>query len=142
MLSELVKSGYGDAEDYNCAEKILYGANIAYNMGLPEEALKVSAGFGGGMAIESVCGALTAGVMTLSLLFVQGTGHKTPRLRELVKEFLEEYRREMGDINCAPLKKMYRTEELKCRDVILKAAEVLDRIVERQAPEVLQGYKS
>jgi hypothetical protein len=38
----------------------------------------------------------------------------------------------MGEIDCAPLKAKYRTEEFKCRDVILKAAEVLDRIVKRE----------
>ena len=37
-----------------------------------------------------------------------------------------------SSIDCAPLKEMYRTEELKCRNVIIKAAEVLDRIVQRE----------
>lgn len=27
MLAELIKSGYGNEEGLNCAEKILYGAN-------------------------------------------------------------------------------------------------------------------
>ena len=36
---------------------------------------------------------------------------------------------EMGDIFCDPLKGIYHTEENKCKDVILKATEVLDKIV-------------
>jgi hypothetical protein len=38
----------------------------------------------------------------------------------------------MGEIDCAPLKARYRTEQIKCRDVILKAAEILDAIVARE----------
>ena len=39
------QDGFGSAMDLNCAEKILYGANWAYNMKLPGEALKLAAGF-------------------------------------------------------------------------------------------------
>ena len=40
MLKDLIESGFGEKEGYNCAEKILYGANIAYSLGLPKEALR------------------------------------------------------------------------------------------------------
>lgn len=53
MLLKLLQDGFGSAMDLNCAEKILYGANWAYNMKLPGEALKLAAGFGGGMGVES-----------------------------------------------------------------------------------------
>lgn len=56
MLLKLLQDGFGSAMDLNCAEKILYGANWAYNMKLPCEALKLAAGFGGGMGVESSCG--------------------------------------------------------------------------------------
>lgn len=46
MLLELLQKGYGKAMNLNCAEKILYGANWAYNMQLPPQALKIAAGFG------------------------------------------------------------------------------------------------
>ena len=65
MLLKLLQDGFGSAMDLNCAEKILYGANWAYNMKLPAEALKLAAGFGGGMGIESSCGVITGGVMVL-----------------------------------------------------------------------------
>jgi len=123
---------YGEKEDLNCAEKILQGANIAYNLGLDKEALKLAAGFGGGMAIEDKCGALTASIMVLGRLFVKNNAHESTRIKELTKELFEEYRKEMDSIDCAPLKERYRTEELKCKNVIIKAAEVLDRIVKRE----------
>lgn len=132
MLTELIKQGFGEKEDLNCAEKILYGANIAYNLGLDKEAMKLVAGFGGGMAIEDKCGALTASIMVLGKLFVNERAHESAKIKELTKELFSEYKKEMGTIDCAPLKEKHRTEELKCRNIIVKAAEILDRIVERE----------
>lgn len=129
MLADLIRNGFGEKEDLNCAEKILYGANIAYDLGLDKEALKLVAGFGGGMAIEDKCGALTASIMVLGKLFIKERAHESEKIKQLTRKLYEEYRKEMGHIDCAPLKKMYRTEELKCRNVILKAAELLDSIV-------------
>lgn len=132
MLADFIKEGFGEKEDYNCAEKILYGANEAYNLGLDSEALKLSAGFGGGMAIEDKCGALTAAIMVLGKLFIQNRAHESTKIKELTKELFEKYQEAMGQIDCAPLKDAYRTEEEKCRNVIAKAAEILDQIVERE----------
>lgn len=132
MLKELIEQGFGEIEDLNCAEKILQGANIAYNLGLDKEALKLVSGFGGGMAIEDKCGALTASIMVLGKLFVESRAHESTKIKDLTKELFEEYRKEMGAIDCAPLKDMHRTEELKCRNVIIMAAVALDRIVKRE----------
>lgn len=132
MLKDLLLNGYGNEQGYNCAEKILYGANEVYEMNLDKKFLKLSAGFGGGMGIESVCGALTAGIMVLSHLFVNNRAVESNRIKELTSEFLNKYEKEMGSINCAPLKKSYRDEVKKCEDIILKAAEILDGIIARE----------
>ena len=116
----------------NCAEKILYGANWAYNMKLPGEALKLAAGFGGGMGVESSCGVITGGVMVLSSLYVSRNGHESGRIKALEKEFIETFTKEMGTIDCSDLKAKYRNDEIKCNLVIFKAGEILDRIVERE----------
>lgn len=129
MLGKLLQQGFAEGRDLNCAETILYGANEAYKLGLGDEALKMAAGFGGGMAIESVCGALTGSIMVLGRLFVEERAHKSPRLKELIKELLVRYREEMGSIQCDALKESYRTEEKKCREVIEKAALVLDEVI-------------
>jgi len=139
VLGKLLQQGFAEGRDLNCAETILYGANEAYKLGLGCDALKVAAGFGGGMAIESVCGALTGSIMVLGRLFVEERAHQSPRLKELIRELLVRYREEMGSIQCDALKESYRTEEKKCRDVIEKAAMVLDGIIEagrrREAPD-------
>ena len=130
MLEKLLQQGFAEGKDLNCSETILYGANEAYHLGLNSDALKLAAGFGGGMAIESVCGALTGAIMVLGRLFVEDRAHKSPWLKELTKELLVRYREEMGSIQCDALKEDYRTEEKKCREVIEKAAMVLDEVIE------------
>ena len=94
MLLKLLQDGFGSAMDLNCAEKILYGANWAYNMKLPGEALKLAAGFGGGMGVESSCGVITGGVMVLSSLYVSRNGHESGRIKALEKEFIETFTKE------------------------------------------------
>jgi len=128
MLKDLLMKSYGKEQKYNCAEKILYGANEVYNLGLGKETMKLAAGFGGGMGIESTCGAVAASVMVLSKLFVENTAHES-EIKEIAREFLKRYKDEMNSIECASLKKNYRTEEKGCDDVIIKAAEILDEVI-------------
>ena len=132
MLADLIKAGFGEDQDYNCAEKILYGANQVYKLNLPKQALKCAGGFGGGMAIEDKSGALTASIMGLGCLFIKDRAHESTRIKELTRELFARFEEEMGSINCAPLKEKYRTPELNCRLVILKGAEILDSIVKRE----------
>jgi len=132
MLKELIQDGYGTKEDLNCAEIILGGANQVYQLKLNSGSLRLAAAFGGGMAIESVCGVLTASLMVLGKLFVPDVAYKHPEIKELSKELFDTFEKEMGDILCKPLKDNYRTEEKGCRDVILMGAEILDKIVTRE----------
>ena len=132
MLKELIQEGYGIKEDLNCAETILYAANQVYHLNLNSDSLKLAAAFGGGMGIESVCGVLAGSLMVLGRLFIKETAHKHPEIKELSKELFDTFQKEMGDILCKPLKDNYRTEEKKCREVILKGAEVLDKIIIRE----------
>ena len=136
MLQQLIESGFGENEDFNCAEKILHGANLAYKLGLDPQALRLSAGFGGGMAIGSTCGALTASIMVLSVIFVKERAHENDTIKRLSQKFLGAYNRRMGNLNCAQLKAKYRTPETKCNHVIAVAAEILDQIIaeEHQLP--------
>lgn len=132
MLKELIQEGYGVKEDLNCAETILYAANQVYHLDLNSDSLKLAATFGGGMGIESVCGVLAGSLMVLGRLFIKETAHQHPEIKELSKELFDTFQKEMGDILCKPLKDNYRTEEKKCREVILKGAEVLDKIITRE----------
>lgn len=132
MLSTLLENGYGEAEDFNCAEKIFYGANEAYHLGLTSESLRIASGFGGGMAIGSICGALTAAIMVLGVLFVKNRAHESDTIKRLTQELFASYQKEMSSIDCTVLKELYRTEDLKCRYVITRAAAALDAVIVKE----------
>ncbi|NTU42466.1 MAG: C_GCAxxG_C_C family protein [Nitrospirales bacterium] len=137
MVSVLIRNGYGEDIKLNCAEKILHGANEVYDLGIDREALKLARGLGGGMGIESVCGALSASVLVMGKLFAEAeaqdkTKPDNTRVKELAREFFSAFQGEMGEMNCKPLKERYFTKDLKCRGIIEKAAEILDAIVQRE----------
>ena len=129
MLYDLIMNDFGKEEDYNCAEKILYGANEVYNLSLPKEALKLSAAFGGGMGIESTCGALTGAVMVLSSMYVEDIAHESKEIKDLTTKLFEEFEKEMESIQCKELKAKYRKEDIGCKNIILAAAKALDKII-------------
>lgn len=128
MLYELIVSGFGKSEDYNCAEKILYGANQAYALHLNENALKMSAGFGGGMGIESVCGVLASAVMVLSLLHVKSVAHASD-IKKLETLYFDRFAEQFQTLDCKTLKQNYRTEEKGCSVIVAGAAKLLDEII-------------
>ena len=77
MMRETAKKYYLE-QNYNCAESVLRAANEEYGLGLDEGALKLMAGFGGGMGCGGVCGALSGGIAALSKLRVSDRAHTTP----------------------------------------------------------------
>ncbi len=56
-------------DGYNCAEAVLRSFNTALGLGLGDDALRLAAGFGGGIGHSGcVCGALAASIMVLGAL--------------------------------------------------------------------------
>ena len=134
MLYDYFVNGFLYQEDWNCAEHMLVGANKVYGLGLDASAMKLSAGFGGGVSTGDICGAIAGGVMVLGVLFVEERAHEGTRIKDLTQEYIARYREKMGDIDCNPLKDRYRNDEIKCRHIILEAALILDDIVKRELP--------
>jgi C_GCAxxG_C_C family probable redox protein len=132
VLKKLIEQGYYPKEDLSCSETILYGANKAYDLGLPKDCLKLSSAFGGGMGVENVCGVITGSLMVLGYLFVKEHAHQSPEIKDLSKELFNLFEKEFGEITCKPLKDKYRTEEKKCYNIILRGAEILDEVVIRE----------
>lgn len=132
---ECLKQGFPGMENLNCAEKILYAANIAYGLGLSEQALKLSAGFGGGMGVESVCGTVTASCMVLSDQFVARYAHEGETIKRLTGKLFEAVTAQMGSVECAAIKAKYRTPEDGCKYVVEKTAGILDAIIEQERLE-------
>ena len=132
MLLDDVKKYYDKSYDLNCAETILYAANETYGLNLDKKALKTMAAFGGGMAIEEICGALTGALAVLGILFVKDRAHESDRIKELTKDFFEKFRAELSTDNCKRLKELYRNDEERCSNIVFAAAKILNEIIEKQ----------
>lgn len=132
MLADKCKKYYDKTYNLNCAECILYGANEEYNLSLNSFDFKLAAGFGGGMAVEGICGAVLGAVMVLGRMFVDKKAHESARIKLLTREFIEKFNSRMKTDNCKELKALYRNDEKRCIDIITAAAEILDEIVIRE----------
>ncbi|MFR9256758.1 MAG: C-GCAxxG-C-C family (seleno)protein [Merdibacter sp.] len=76
MLKEKAELYY--LSGYNCAECMLHAANDVYALGLDEHAMRLAAGFGGGMQVGEVCGALTGAICAIASRYVETKAHDTP----------------------------------------------------------------
>jgi len=137
-MEELIEEGFFSDKDLNCAETILHAANEVYGWNLSHDALLLSAGFGGGVGgQELLCGALTGGVMALGKLFVRDRGHESDLIKTITKDYFSLFKKEMGHIDCIPLKEDYRTKKEGCRKVILASARCLDQVVNKYRQEII-----
>lgn len=125
--------------DFNCSESILYAANEHYDLGIDPKGLKIMAAFGGGMGIESVCGAVTGSIAALSVMFCENKAHDNPELKEICKSYFAEFEKRYHSTICLELKEKYRTEEEKCLKVIEMAAEVLEKVIEARRGNVTEN---
>lgn len=132
MLVERCIKYYGKEYDLNCAECILYSANEEYGLKMDSKSLKLAAGFGGGMAVEDACGAMTGAIMVLGRMFVHKSAHESERIKLLTKEFVEKFNERLKTYNCKQLKSLYRDDTKRCTDIITASAEILDEIVKRE----------
>ena len=136
-MSGMVQNDFMKKNSLNCAETILQVANIDLNLGLDKNALLLAAGFGGGMGIGNVCGALTGSLMVLGRLYVKNYAHESTRIKDIEKKFIDAFEQEYKTILCTPIKDAHADPEYKCKSVVLKAAEILENILKTDPPE---GY--
>ena len=128
MLKETAKKYWNEEYDLNCAECMMYAANEEYDLNLSKETLKVMAGFGGGMATGDVCGVITGSIGVIGIMFTEVSGHKSPRVREMTREFINKFQEKLGYIKCVDLKREY-TNVKKCTLMIEAGAEILEEII-------------
>ena len=112
---------------------MLRAANEALDLGLDETALKVACPFGGGMGVERACGALTGGLMVLGCRFATDKAHNDARMTRIRDEFVTAFRTHFGSTECDAIKETHRDPEIGCEPVVAAAAEMVDRIVAREA---------
>jgi C_GCAxxG_C_C family probable redox protein len=77
---------------------------VAEGMGMDyDTAVKVSAGFGGGMYLGSVCGAVTGGIMAIGLKHGGAGREAGMRTARLVREYADRFKALHKSINCPDL---------------------------------------
>jgi len=108
----------------NCCERVLLGSNISLNLNLNEDVFTTAKGFGGGMKIESVCGALTGSIMAMSHYYKE-----QDNLSEIIQTFFAKFELLHGTHMCDRLKDVYYDDLTGCQNVMIKAADVFDDIL-------------
>lgn len=132
MLLEKVRKYYDKSYDLNCAETIVYAANEEYGLNLSKETIKTMAAFGGGMGVESVCGAITGALAIIGIMFTNERAHESDINKILAQEFFTKFHEKLGTDNCKELKANYRNDEIRCSKMLEVSAEILDEIITRE----------
>jgi C_GCAxxG_C_C family probable redox protein len=128
MLKEVAKKYRTEEYDLNCAECIMYASNEQYDLNLSKETLKVMSGFGGGMSTGDVCGVITGSIGVIGIMFTEVSGHKSPKVREMTKEFINKFKEKLGYTKCVDLKKEYVNVK-KCTLMIEAGADILEELI-------------
>ncbi len=97
---ELFKSGYNCSQSVFCAFAEDFGIDLSL-------ALRLSSGFGGGMGrLRKTCGAVTGGIMVLSLKYgydKAGDDKHKAELYNIIQSFVSDFVSELGTDQCGSL---------------------------------------
>jgi C_GCAxxG_C_C family probable redox protein len=131
-MRQLIDGGLAERERLNCSETMLYAADRVYDLRLPQAALKLSAGFGGGMGVEKSCGAVTGAVMAVSTLFVKNRAKEDEQFKVINQAIFQQVEEELGSTDCAALKAKYRDEVDGCKELIGMIGTIVEGIIDRE----------
>lgn len=141
IKTEKAKQLFSDG--YNCAQSV--SAVFAEDYGIkPDNIMKISCGFGGGMRNAEVCGAVTGAIMVIGMKYGTGVGFSAEARAECyrkTKEFTEAFEQKNNSIICRDLlgidifkgDGMARAQEKNlfnttCVDMIVDAVELLEKM--------------
>lgn len=127
MLKEKAEQYY--LSGYNCAECILHAANEVYALGLDESAMRLAAGFGGGMQVGDVCGALSGAICTIASRYVKTKAHDTPALAPLTKELVARFQAAFCSLRCAQIKPKCFQPATRCLQTVQQTADLLETLL-------------
>lgn len=135
MLSDIAVR-YMRESNMNCAEAILYGANGAYGLELPDTAFRLIAGYGGGLGAGKTCGAILGAVAVLSYLRVGKSAHETEGFRADCKALTERLEAAFGATDCNAIKPVFRRADTGCQNVVETVGELLEAYLNERAGEL------
>ena len=128
---------------YDCAQTVF--SAFAEDLDLDEEtALKIAAGFGGGMHQGDMCGCVTGGLMVLGLKYgwsEEGDAVGKDLMNRKAQEFERRFRERLGGLRCrelldadvsTPEGKMLAAERIpgRCPGFAAAATEILEEMLE------------
>lgn len=91
---------------YNCAQSVLYAFCEDLHLDA-DTALRLACGFGGGIARrQEVCGAVSGGILAISLHYGRGEGQDRAMTEETygrIREFMSRFETRHGSILCRSL---------------------------------------
>lgn len=131
MLKEKVVKFYNGKLDLNCAESMLYGANEEFDLKLDQKALDTMSSFGGGMGVESVCGALTGGIAVLGVMFTWNKTLDSEKRKTITVDYYQAFKKRFGSDNCQQIKKHFRDNSVGCQNVVKWSAEILEEVIRK-----------
>ena len=122
---------------YCCAQAILHGSNDYYNIGLQAETLKLIVPFGAGMCTGSTCGMFTGGIPAIGALFAEDMPTQNLKMKEITRYWIEQFQCEFQNLNCSLVKEINLKPDEKCANLILKAADILEEVVEKYKSDII-----
>ncbi len=125
MIRDYVKKYYID-QNRNCAESLLLAANEALGLELQETDVRLIAGFGGGIGCGDLCGAVAGSVAVLGRALLKGPARDTPDFGKRCAALKQALETKLCAIHCKELKPKNFTQEARCLETVLQAADVLD----------------
>lgn len=133
-------------QGYNCAQSVLWSFRQELNLD-PDLALKVSCGFGAGMARkQEVCGAVTGGIMVLGLRHGRAENQDriaTEQTYRKTQELIRRFELKHGSCRCRDLlqgcdlatepgQKFFKDHDLlnkTCKPCLQTVVEILEELV-------------
>ena len=126
---------------HSCAQAVF--SAFAEQMGMDyQTAVKLSSGFGGGMGMGSVCGAVTGAIMAIGLKYGGVDPKAKGETAKLVREFIDRFKAQHRQLNCRDLlgcdlstpegrqtakdKDLYATV---CNGIVRDAARILNELL-------------
>lgn len=116
---------------YNCSETLLHACSDVYDLKITEDDFRLMAGFGSGMYIGSSCGALIGCVAVCSKLFCHTKAHdQLAILRPIIVKLNQNFKKELGALDCAHVKPMHHSKEKGCLQTCLLAGKALEKTLD------------
>jgi len=128
---------------FYCSEAILRAFNEVYDLKFPEQFYKISTAFGSGFGeAKCGCGAVTGGILVLSLIAGRNINYESERLAfSVTNELHDRFRETHKALCCRVLTRSIKwgsgEHKILCEKYVIEAARITDDLIKRDLREFL-----